>query len=110
MPRAWRKRQEEFALQGQRSRFIALASTERAATKALTRCQGAIAFLIGDFCNKICQQRKCQPHSITSSARASTVGGISRPSAFAVLRLMISSNLVGCSIGRSAGLAPFKIL
>src|SRR5215475_14202381 len=53
MPRAWRKRQEEFALQGQRSRFIALASTERAATKALTRCQGAIAFLIGDFCNKI---------------------------------------------------------
>jgi hypothetical protein len=33
-------------------------------------------------------------HSITSSARASKVGGISRPSSFAVLRLMISSNLV----------------
>ena len=33
-----------------------------------------------------------------------------RPSAFAVLRLMISSNLVGCSTGRSAGLAPLKIL
>jgi hypothetical protein len=30
-------------------------------------------------------------HPITSSAQASNVGGISRPSAFAVLRLMISS-------------------
>jgi hypothetical protein len=30
-------------------------------------------------------------HSITSSARASSVGGISMPSAFAVLRLMTSS-------------------
>ena len=34
-------------------------------------------------------------HSITSSARASNVGGISRPSDFAVLRLMTSSNVVG---------------
>src|SRR5262245_25288067 len=50
------------------------------------------------------------PHSITSSARASTVGGIVRPSAFAVLRLMTSSNLVGCSTGRVAGLAPLRIL
>jgi hypothetical protein len=38
-------------------------------------------------------------HSITSSANASTVGGIWRPSAFAVLRLMTSSNLVGCHTG-----------
>jgi hypothetical protein len=34
-------------------------------------------------------------HSITSSASASSVGGISRPSAFAVLRLMTSMYLVG---------------
>ena len=34
-------------------------------------------------------------HSITSSARASSVGGTSRPSAFAVLRLMTSSKLGG---------------
>ena len=47
---------------------------------------------------------------ITSSARASTDGGIVRPSALAVLRLMTSSNLVGCSTGRSAGLAPLRIL
>ena len=34
-------------------------------------------------------------HSITSSARASSVGGTVRPSALAVLRLITSSNLVG---------------
>ena len=34
-------------------------------------------------------------HSITSSARPSSIAGISRPSAFAVLRLILSSNLVG---------------
>jgi hypothetical protein len=33
-------------------------------------------------------------HSITSSARASRVGGISRPSALAVCRFMTNSNLV----------------
>ena len=49
-------------------------------------------------------------HSITSSARASSVGGISRPNALAVLRLITSSNFVGCITGKSAGLVPFKIL
>ena len=34
-------------------------------------------------------------HSITSSARASSVGGTSRPSALAVLRLITNSNLTG---------------
>src|SRR6266536_2576978 len=48
-------------------------------------------------------------HSITSSARASRVGGISRPSALAVLRLITSSYLVGCSTGSSAGFAPLRI-
>src|SRR5262249_21766453 len=47
-------------------------------------------------------------HSITSSARASSIGGTSRPRAFAVLRLIKNSNLVGCMTGRSAGLAPFR--
>jgi len=35
-------------------------------------------------------------YSITSSARASSVGGTIRPSAFAVLRLMPSLYVVGC--------------
>ena len=47
---------------------------------------------------------------ITLSARTSTFGGIVRPICLAALRLMISSNFFGCSTGKSAGLAPFKIL
>src|SRR5262249_53885084 len=49
---------------------------------------------------------KTVTYSITSSARASRVGGRFRPSALAVLRLMLSSNLVGCSTGKSAALTP----
>jgi len=49
-------------------------------------------------------------YSITSSARPSSVDDNWRPSAFAVSRLTIKSNLVGCSTRRSAGLAPFRIL
>jgi hypothetical protein len=41
---------------------------------------------------------------MTSSARSSSEGGIVRPRALAVLRLMTSSNFVGRSIGNSAGL------
>src|SRR5262245_30097660 len=48
-------------------------------------------------------------HSITSSARASTVGGTSRPSALAVVRLMTSSSLVGCKTGKSAGFSPLRM-
>ena len=48
-------------------------------------------------------------HSITSSAATSRVCGTVRPSAFAVLRLMTKSNLVGCSTGNSVGLAPLRI-
>src|SRR5262245_35811148 len=40
-------------------------------------------------------------HSITSSARASTVVGTSRPSVLAVLRLIVSTYLVGACTGRS---------
>src|SRR5262249_61553682 len=49
------------------------------------------------------------PHSITSSARASTVGGISRPSALAVLRLITNSYLVGACTGRSPGFSPLRM-
>src|SRR3954465_4403462 len=48
------------------------------------------------------------PHSMTSSARASSKGGTSSPSALAVFRLITNSNLVGCSTGSSAGLAPLS--
>jgi hypothetical protein len=48
-------------------------------------------------------------HSITSSARPISGSGTAMPSALAVLRLMISSNLVGCWTGMSAGFSPFRI-
>src|SRR5262245_5713550 len=47
------------------------------------------------------------PHqSITSSICASSDGEIVSPSASAVFMLSTTWNLVGCSTGRSAGLAP----
>src|SRR2546422_10158965 len=48
-------------------------------------------------------------HSITSSARASSVGGTSMPSVLAVLRLMTSSNLIGAWTGSSLGFAPLRM-
>src|SRR5271167_1743467 len=52
--------------------------------------------------------RYCVPERywITSSAVANSVSGMVSPSALAVLRLITSSNLVGCMIGRSAGFSP----
>src|SRR5215472_4083703 len=47
-------------------------------------------------------------HSITSSARPSSVIGKVRPSALAVLRLITSSALVDCCTGKSAGLSPLR--
>jgi hypothetical protein len=46
----------------------------------------------------------------TSSARASSVGGTSRPSALAVFRLTMVTSFVGNSTGKSAGLLPLRIL
>src|SRR5262249_11945669 len=48
-------------------------------------------------------------HSITSSARASSVGGTARPRALAVLRLIAKSYLVGACTGRSAGFSPLRM-
>src|SRR5262249_42057404 len=75
---------------------------------------------IGPIARKLCESRtrgsrtaeqrdeRAPFHSIPSSRRASTAGGISRPSAFAVLRLITSSYLVGACTGRSAGFSPFR--
>jgi len=67
---------------------------------------------------RMCCKRPCQSnaseqayefvsvHSITSSARASSVGGTSRPSALAVCRLMMNSNFVDCNKKGSATREP----
>ena len=49
------------------------------------------------------QCSKFGAYSISSSAAADSPNGTSRPSAFAVLRLMTRFNLVGCWTGRSDG-------
>jgi hypothetical protein len=49
------------------------------------------------------------PYSITSSARASRVGGTMRPSVLAVLRLITSSNFAGWMTGRSAAFSPLRM-
>jgi hypothetical protein len=57
----------------------------------------------------LAQCSKGHPYSITSSASASKVGGKSRPSARAVVRLTVNSNLLARWIGRSAGFSPLRI-
>src|SRR5262245_17041086 len=60
-------------------------------------------------CNAEQRDELAPLHSITSSARASTLAGISMPSALAVLRLSTVSYLVGACTGRSAGLSPLRM-
>src|SRR5215510_14078055 len=64
--------------------------------------------------NEVIERRDLVVHvrayCMTSSACNSSDCGIVRPIAFAVLRLIASSNFVGCSTGRSAGFAPLRIL
>src|SRR3954447_19137230 len=56
------------------------------------------------------QRRNSATHSITSSARARREGGTMRSSAFAALRLITNSSLVGNSTGKSPGATPCRIL
>jgi len=61
---------------------------------------------------------RCQPdqkpapcvHSITLSARTRTICGIVSPSALAIFRFTTRLKVVGCSMGKSPGFAPLKIL
>src|SRR5262249_53051453 len=48
-------------------------------------------------------------HSITSSVRASSWTGGSRPSALAVFRLITSSNFVANWTGKSPGFSPLRM-
>jgi hypothetical protein len=54
------------------------------------------------------QGRIC-PRIESSAASHSSDCGVVRPSALAVFALMTNSNLVRCSIGRSAGFVPLRI-
>src|SRR5262249_5839156 len=54
-------------------------------------------------------QSKGARYSITSLARASSVGGTLRPRARAVGRFIASTNLADCTTGKSAGFSPLMI-
>src|SRR5215470_2823994 len=89
--------------------------THRARRIGLRPCdarQGRQRGSAGGQINKISAGKfQLQPpshHSITSSARARSSGNTSSPSALAVCRLMTNSNLVDCTTGKSAGLAPLR--
>src|SRR5215831_552046 len=65
-----------------------------------------------EFAFDVAEDEVCsvaRPYSITSSARARSDGGTVRPSAFAVLRLIARSYLVGACTGRSAGFSPLRM-
>ena len=49
-------------------------------------------------------------YSITSSARANSIGGTSMPRAPAVFKLITKESLVGCCTGKSAAFSPRRIL
>ncbi len=62
-------------------------------------------------CRRAAEQRdELAPFQLIElHSRASTVSGTVRPSAFAVLRLITNSNLVGACTGRSAGFSPLRM-
>jgi hypothetical protein len=60
-------------------------------------------------CNKVRALKRLSDYSMTSSARTSKVGGTTSPSALAVLRLITSSNFVGCCTGSSPTFAPRRM-
>jgi len=86
--------------------------------RALQRLKSPMRYICGifgappfsSFSTQSANSGSRRTYSITSSARCWTDKGTSTPSAFAVFKLITSSNLVGCSTGRSAGFAPRRIL
>jgi hypothetical protein len=66
-------------------------------------------------CRRAAEQRdelapsRFRDHSTTSPARASSVAGISSPSALAAFRLIAKSIFAGCCTGRSAGFSPLRM-
>src|SRR5215831_5717506 len=95
------RREAEFLVELRRFRH--LADVECVRSHFVQRHQGF------SFINLLMQCSKPRPYSITSSARASSVAGTVRLSAFAVLRLITSSYLVGACTGRSAGFSPLRM-
>jgi hypothetical protein len=82
----------------QRSQEISIATPKRLLQQYLPQ---------GDSCTAA-NDGASFAHSINSSARCWSCKDTSRPSAFAVLRLITRSNFVGNCTGNSAGFAPLR--
>src|SRR5262249_47064689 len=86
-------------------RYRLLAPAQPSRTDQI-RCCGQLSAL----CQHAQHTRELKSsYSITASAVASSVLGTVRLSAFAVVRLMTSSYLVGACTGRSDGFSPLRM-
>ena len=75
-----------------------------------TACDQRDADQRGEVRHVLGEQSTRQLHSTIQSARTRSSRGMVMPRAFAVFRLIARSNAIGCSTGKSAGLAPRRIL
>jgi hypothetical protein len=112
-PQRWREALDELrALQAAYESWL-----ENLPDRFRVRLREGAGQIAGHTRCKLCRRRLSRrvpagtmAYWITSVAWKRSVGGMVRPRAWAVLRLITSSNVMGCSTGRSAGLAPRKIL
>jgi hypothetical protein len=94
-----------------KSSLTAATCTLAGSTSASASCGHAAAPALAAMCQTpdSCSAANSIVYSMTSSARASSCGGTSVPSALAVLRLITSSYFVGACTGRSAGFSPLRM-
>ena len=96
--------------------FLAAYGDDAACRMLLARCESFLtapppAAWDGRSFSRISRSARAgspSDHSIASACSRSDCGTV-RPSALTVLRLIASSNAVGCCTGKSAGLAPLRI-
>jgi hypothetical protein len=62
-----------------------------------------------DTANRTFALHQKSRYSINSSAASGSLSGTVSPRSFTVLRLIASSNVVGCGTGSCDGLAPLRI-
>ena len=95
---------------GHPRRFSAEVARARmsAAPQHQPKSQGVARRREGPLFQTYASQRK-RRHSIISLARARSIGGMVRPSASAVLKLITSSKVIGYSTGRVAGSSPLRM-
>ena len=109
--RQWRHRDNlsgELSLVAARRHPYKAQRAWRTANKHRSKWTSSLQIVFTDLLALLCTADLC--HLITLFARSSTRLELSDRSVLPPLRLMTNSNFVACCTGKSAGLAPFKIL